>query len=188
MRNDARSKRRNKAGGSFVTKAALRALETRLDPNIKALPTIGQPPPALGPADFWIRRRIQIVNVVAINVASSITLGDCVKQLTSVTSTMLMRVRSVSIYGPLGGAITCDLSSTTLCDSVSSTNSITATDYGSSVRPPGIKYIVPQVSAIVNSVSSASALTVASAKWNTSSNNASTAGLFFVVELEYQMP
>lgn len=178
--------RNRKSSSKPVSRAAFNALKARLDPDIKAVSTSGQPRPVVGASDFWISRRVQLVKPATSGTVVSITLGDLVKELSTAAGTFPLRINCVTVWGSLNSIITATLNTQNISVDAS-VLPITSTDYGSATRVAGIKYMVPKLLSKVNTPSSATTTVVATGSWANSIGN-STQNVIFDVDLTFQLP
>jgi len=188
MRGNGRNTRNRPRNGGPVSRAAFRALEARLNPDIKAVPTSGQPRPVTGPGDFWISRRVQLTLSGNPGAALNCTVGDIIKQLTSATGTFPLRICSVTCYGPMGGSLTTTLNTQNFTTLAGGTNAITSSDYGSAVRMPGLRFTIPKLISQVLAASPTSTVVIASSTWSGGVAPSVTGNVVFDVDVVFQLP
>ena len=186
MNTNGGNRRNSSRRGGLVTKAAFRALEARLNPNIKGTPAVAQPRPVTGSGDFWTQRRVQLTLTVSPGAVASLTSGDLVKQLTSAPITLNVRIRRITVFGFTGGALTATINIQNFCDSIAGTNPVTSSDRGTSTRLPGLKFEIPRLVADSKSFSSTST-TVLAVSTSTGLTTAAN-DIIYDVDLEYQLP
>jgi len=153
MPNAPRNSRNNTRSGRSASHAQLRALESRLNPNVVGRPAKSQPRPVVGPGDFWVTRRIQVLKAssAAQGAALEFTLGDIATQLTNNTNSTGFRVSKVCVWGPATYLITAQLNLANISNNVgsqSSNNGITCTDFGTTNNLPGVEFKIPKLIAL----------------------------------------
>jgi len=183
-----RSTRNRKSNSQPVSRAAFNALKARLDPDIKAVPTSGQPRPVVGPGDFWISRRVQITLNGTASTVLNLTVGDIIKQISSAAGTYPLRICAVTAYGPMGGSLTCTLNIDNIGVATDSLSPLTASDYGSATRMPGLRFTVPKLASKVIGATSASSTVVAAASWTGGTAPTLQGSVVYEVDITFQLP
>jgi hypothetical protein len=108
--------------------------------------------------------------------------GDIVKQLTSASIALKVRIKRITCYGPTGSSVTCTVNIQNFCDSIAGTNPVTSSDRGTATRLPGIRFEIPTLISASKDMAPTTVTELASA-------TATAQGeIVFDVDLEYQLP
>jgi hypothetical protein len=105
-----------------------------------------------------------------------------VKQLTTATITLKVRIKRVTCYGPTGASITATVNIQNFCDSIAGSNPVTSSDRGTATHLPGVKFEIPRLIADAKDFAPTTTTELA----NASSTDAGY--IVFDVDLEYQLP